>query len=85
MSGPSDYQPTNSALKWIERRLPNLGLMHSSFVAYPTPRNLNYWWTFGAILSLMLGVQVLTGVILAMHYTPEATMAFKSVELICAT
>src|SRR5258705_155851 len=55
-------------------------LQPSRLVAYPTPRNLNYWWTFGAILSLMLGVQVLTGVILAMHYTPEATMAFKSVE-----
>src|SRR3954464_15788694 len=61
MSGPSDFQPTNPALKWIERRLPIMGLMHSSFVAYPTPRNLNYWWTFGAILSMMLGVQILTG------------------------
>ena len=55
MSGPSDFQPTNPALKWIERRLPIMGLVHSSFVAYPTPRNLNYWWTFGAILSMMLG------------------------------
>jgi len=82
MSGPSDYQPTNPVLQWIERRLPIFGLMHSSFVAYPTPRNLNYWWTFGAILSFMLGVQILTGVILAMHYTPEATMAFHSVEAI---
>ena len=82
MSGPSDFQPTNPALKWIERRLPIMGLMHSSFVAYPTPRNLNYWWTFGAILSMMLGVQILTGVILAMHYTPHADLAFKSVELI---
>src|SRR5437868_9082106 len=82
MSGPSDYQPTNPALKWIERRLPIMGLVHSSFVAYPTPRNLNYWWAFGAILALMLGLQILTGVILAMHYTPEATMAFKSVESI---
>ena len=82
MSGPSDFQPTNPALKWIERRLPILGLMHSSFVAYPTPRNLNYWWTFGAILSMMLGVQILTGVILAMHYTPHADLAFKSVESI---
>ena len=71
MSGPSDYQPTNPALKWIERRLPIFGLVHSSFVAYPTPRNLNYWWTFGAILSMMLGLQILTGVILAMHYTPR--------------
>ena len=82
MSGPSDYQPTNPALKWIERRLPIMGLVHSSFVAYPTPRNLNYWWTFGAILSMMLGVQILTGVILAMHYTPNAELAFKSVESI---
>src|SRR5205814_1844804 len=82
MSGPSDYQPSNPALQWIERRLPILGLMHSSFVAYPTPRNLNYWWTFGAILSMMLAVQILTGVILAMHYTPHADLAVKSVESI---
>jgi ubiquinol-cytochrome c reductase cytochrome b/c1 subunit len=82
MSGPSDFQPSHPVLKWIERRLPIFGFMHGSFVAYPTPRNLNYWWTFGAILSLMLGVQILTGVILAMHYTPEATMAFRSVESI---
>src|SRR5258708_20725369 len=82
MSAPPEYQPTKPALKWIERRLPLIGLMHSSFVAYPTPRNLNYWWTFGAILSFMLGLQILTGVILAMHYTPHADLAFKSVEAI---
>jgi len=82
MSGPSAYQPSHPALRWLEERLPIIGLVHSSFVAYPTPRNLNYWWTFGAILSLMLGVQILTGVILAMHYTPHADLAFKSVELI---
>ena len=80
MSGPSTYQPQNSVIAWIERRLPIFGLIHSSFVAYPTPRNLNYWWTFGGILSFMLAVQIVTGVILAMHYTPEATMAFNSVE-----
>ncbi|MDU3094346.1 MAG: cytochrome b N-terminal domain-containing protein, partial [Bradyrhizobium sp.] len=82
MSGPSNYQPSHPALKWLEQRLPIIGLVHSSFVAYPTPRNLNYWWTFGAILSMMLGVQIITGVILAMHYTPHADLAFKSVELI---
>lgn len=80
MSGPSTYQPTHPALQWLERRLPIIGLMHSSFVAYPTPRNLNYWWTFGGILSFMLGVQIITGVILAMHYTPHVDMAFNSVE-----
>ncbi|MGE0619797.1 MAG: cytochrome c1 [Afipia sp.] len=82
MSGPSNYNPQNPVLKWVERRLPIGGLIHSSFVAYPTPRNLNYWWTFGAILSMMLGVQIITGVILAMHYTPHVDFAFKSVELI---
>ena len=82
MSGPSNYNPQNPVLQWVERRLPIGGLIHSSFVAYPTPRNLNYWWTFGAILSMMLGVQIITGVILAMHYTPHVDMAFRSVELI---
>ena len=54
--------------------------MYDSFVAYPTPKNLNYLWTFGAILSFMLVAQIITGVVLAMHYTPEVTLAFNSVE-----
>ena len=40
--------------------------MHSSFVVYPTPRNLNYWWTFGGILTVMLALQLVTGIVLAM-------------------
>ena len=80
MSGPSTFQPQNSVLQWFERRLPIMGLVHSSFVAYPTPRNLNYWWTFGGILSFMLAAQIVTGIILVMHYTPHATMAFASIE-----
>jgi len=80
MSGPSSYQPQNAFLKWFEARLPIIGLIHSSFVAYPTPKNLNYWWTFGGILSLMLGVQIITGIVLVMHYTPHVDMAFNSVE-----
>ena len=82
MSGHSTYQPQSGFMKWMERRLPIGGLVHSSFVAYPTPRNQNYWWTFGGILSFMLGVQIITGVVLAMHYTPHADLAFKSVETI---
>jgi ubiquinol-cytochrome c reductase cytochrome b/c1 subunit len=80
MSGHSTYQPQNPLLQWLEKRLPIGGLIHSSFVAYPTPRNLNYWWTFGGILAFMLGVQIITGIILAMHYTPHVDLAFKSVE-----
>ena len=82
MSGHSTYQPQNGFMKWLEARLPIGGLVHSSFVAYPTPRNLNYWWTFGGILSFMLGVQILTGVVLAMHYQAHVDLAFKSVEMI---
>src|SRR5579885_282051 len=78
----SNYQPKNSVLAWIERRLPIFGFMHGSFVAYPVPRNLNYWWTFGGILSFMLGVQIITGVVLVMHYTPTSLEAFNSVEKI---
>ena len=80
MSGTSTYVPKSAAAKWLETRLPIVGLVHSSFVAFPNPRNLNYFWTFGGILAFMLVSQILTGVILAMHYTPQASMAFKSVE-----
>ena len=80
MSGPSTYVPKSALGRWFESRLPIGGLIHSSFVAYPTPRNLNYLYAFGAILSFMLVAQILTGIILAMHYVPNATMAFGSVE-----
>ena len=80
MSGPTTYVPKSALARWFESRLPIMGLVHSSFVAYPVPRNLNYLWTFGAILSFMLVAQIVTGVVLAMHYTPESTMAFDSVE-----
>jgi ubiquinol-cytochrome c reductase cytochrome b subunit len=55
-------------------------LVHDSFVAYPTPRNLNYWWTFGAILTFCLVVQIVTGVVIAMHYEPSTTGALASVQ-----
>ena len=80
MSGDSTYQPQSALMKWMERRLPIVSLVHSSFIAYPTPRNLNYWWTFGGILTFMLAVQIVTGVVLAMHYTPHVDFAFDSVE-----
>ncbi len=80
MSGPSTYVPKSAIGRWFEARLPLMSLMHSSFVAYPVPRNLNYMWTFGAILSFMLIAQILTGVVLAMHYVPSATEAFASIN-----
>ena len=80
MSGPSTFVPQSALGRWFESRLPIGGLVHSSFIAYPTPRNLNYFWTFGAILSFMLVAQIITGIVLAMHYTPHVDYAFSSVE-----
>ena len=56
--------------------------MRTQFVDFPTPRNLNYWWTFGSILTFFLMAQIVTGVVLAMHYQPSAAEAFNSVEAI---
>jgi ubiquinol-cytochrome c reductase cytochrome b/c1 subunit len=81
-----DYFPRYSAKsrigRWFDERLPFTRLMYDSFVAYPIPRNLNYWYTFGGILAFMLGVQIVTGVVLAMHYVAHADFAFDSVEKI---
>ena len=84
MSGPSTYIPQSAAGRWFEKRLPIMGLIHSSFVVFPNPRNLNYFWTFGGMLAFMLVAQIATGITLAMHYTPDVTLAFSSVENIDA-
>jgi ubiquinol-cytochrome c reductase cytochrome b subunit len=78
----STYKPTNKFTKWLDARLPIMRLTHDSFVDFPTPKNLNYWWTFGGILAFCLVTQIITGIVLAMHYTPNAEMAFASVERI---
>ncbi len=82
----SGHQPThefeNPTVRWIDSRLPIFGLMKAQAMDFPTPKNLNYFWTFGAILMMMLVVQIITGVVLAMHYTPHVDYAFESVEMI---
>jgi ubiquinol-cytochrome c reductase cytochrome b/c1 subunit len=80
MSHSTTYVPKSRLAKWFESRLPIAGLIHSSFIAFPVPRNLNYFWTTGGIAFTFLMLQILTGVVLAMHYVPDATMAFESVE-----
>ena len=82
MGAPSQYRPKSRFGKWMDDRLPIYRLIHDSFVSYPVPRNLNIWYTFGGILSFILASQIVTGIVLAMHYTPEASMAFESVHLL---
>ncbi|ODT82987.1 MAG: cytochrome B [Pelagibacterium sp. SCN 64-44] len=80
MSEHSTYTPGSAIEKWFDDRLPIIRFSKEHLMDFPTPKNLNYWWTFGAILVMCLGVQIVTGVILAMHYTPHIDMAFDSVE-----
>jgi ubiquinol-cytochrome c reductase cytochrome b subunit len=82
MDHESTYKPGSRTAKWWDERLPIMRLMHGQFVDFPTPRNLNYLWTFGGILTFCLAVQIVTGIVLAMHYIPSAEMAFDSVERI---
>jgi ubiquinol-cytochrome c reductase cytochrome b subunit len=79
-SETSTYAPKSGIGKWVDQRLPLPRLMHDSFVSYPVPRNLNYAYAFGGILSIMLVIQIVTGIVLAMHYAASTQLAFGSVE-----
>ena len=82
MSGHSTYKPSSGVGKWMDDRLPVARLMHDSFVSYPIPRNLNAMYTFGGILAVMLISQIITGIVIAMHYTGSVDEAFRSVQLL---
>ena len=59
---------------------PLLSFTDSHIISYPTPINLNYMWSFGSLAGLALVIQIITGIFLAMHYTPQIDLAFDSVE-----
>ena len=81
MSGiPHDhYEPKSGFEKWLHKRLPIVGLAYDTLMI-PTPKNLNWMWIWGIVLAFTLVLQIVTGIILAMHYTPNVNMAFQSVE-----
>ncbi|MCC6305336.1 MAG: cytochrome b N-terminal domain-containing protein [Rhodobacteraceae bacterium] len=81
MSGiPHDhYEPQSGAARWLHRRLPVVSLIHDT-IMIPTPKNLNWMWIWGVVLVFCLVLQIVTGIVLAMHYTPHIAMAFASVE-----
>jgi len=77
----SSFQPKNKLVKWFDQQLPIISLLHGAVgPGYPCPKNLNYWWNFGSLAGFFLGVQILTGIVLAMHYVPQQDLAFDSVE-----
>ena len=79
-SEPKKYK--NSFLNWIEFRLPIISYFQKEYGDYPMPKNCNYFWSFGALATITLVVMIVSGIFLAMHYTPHTDMAFDSVERI---
>ena len=79
----SEFKPTNPVIRWIEHRLPIFSFLdHAVGSSYPTPRNLNYWWNYGSLAGIALMIMIITGIMLAMQYTPHQDFAFDSVERI---
>jgi quinol-cytochrome oxidoreductase complex cytochrome b subunit len=72
----------NPVVRWIDYRLPVFTFLNHELNEYPTPRNLSYWWNFGSLAGIMLVTMIVTGIVLAMHYTPHTDYAFESVERI---
>ncbi|KAI3837075.1 hypothetical protein MKW98_005408 [Papaver atlanticum] len=59
---------------------PIASVLNQHLIDYPTPRNLSYWWGFGSLAGICLVIQIVTGIFLAMHYTPHIDLDFNSVE-----
>ncbi len=73
------YEPKTGIEKWLHARLPVVSLIYDALMI-PTPKNLNWMWIWGIVLAFCLVLQIITGIVLAMHYTPHVDMAFDSVE-----
>ncbi len=82
MAGLHKSDMQNPVLNWVDARLPIFTLLNKEYAVFPTPKNFNYFWNFGALAMINLAIMIATGVFLAMNYTANTTMAFDSVERI---
>lgn len=82
MPGLHKSEFTNPVVNWIDTRLPIITLMSKEYGAFPTPKNFNYFWNFGALAVMSLAIMITSGIFLAMNYTPSTDAAFTSVERI---
>lgn len=71
---------SNRIIRWVDDRFPLTTFIRKEFSAYPTPRNLSYWWNFGFLAGFLLVLQIVSGIFLAMHYKADIAMAFDSVQ-----
>jgi len=77
----NEYKPVHPFMRYLDERLPLPRFVYNVVGGgYPVPRNLNYMWNFGVLAGVALMLQIVTGVVLAMHYAANAGVAFDSVE-----
>ena len=75
------YEPKHPLAKWMDDRLPLPRFVYGAVGGgYPVPRNLNYFWNFGVLAGAALAIQIVTGIVLAMHFAANGDIAFNSVE-----
>ncbi len=77
----NEYKPQHPLMQWVDEKLPLPRLVYNAIGAgYPVPRNLNYFWNFGVLAGVALMMQIITGIVLAMHYYASVDGAFNSIE-----
>src|SRR5450830_1837269 len=79
---PADAPVVDKALNWVDSRFPLTKLWNDQWGKYYAQKNFNFWYIFGSLAMLVLVIQIVTGIFLVMHYKPDATLAFASVEYI---
>ncbi len=82
MAGLNKSEFANPVVNWIDTRLPIFTMMQKEYGTFPTPRNFNYFWNFGALAMVTLMIMIVTGIFLAMNYQPNVELAFDSVQRI---
>src|SRR3954465_14219720 len=80
MAGLHQSEFDNPVISWIDTRLPIFTMMQKEYGVFPTPKNFNYFWNFGALAMVVMAIMILTGIFLAMNYQPNTTLAFNSIQ-----
>jgi ubiquinol-cytochrome c reductase cytochrome b/c1 subunit len=80
MAGLHKSELENPVINWIDTRLPIFTMIQKEYGVFPTPKNFNYFWNFGALAMVTLLIMIVTGIFLAMNYQPNAALAFDSVQ-----
>ena len=81
-TAPADAGAARRLLNWVDNRFPATKLFNEHMGEYYAPKNFNFWYVFGSLALLVLVIQIVTGIFLVMHYKPDASLAFASVEYI---